>query len=114
MLNIRLRFNLPFFLRQLVALALLFILQGAYAQQPPPPSGAYDAAPYLGEVRNTYVYGDIWERPNLSKRDRSMITNATFLQFLWITMNLEDRSDVFRLPARCVSYRSGFLFLSFR
>ena len=76
MLNIRLRFNLPFFLRQLVALALLFILQGAYAQQPPPPSGAYDAAPYLGEVRNTYVYGDIWERPNLSKRDRSMITVA--------------------------------------
>lgn len=47
-----------------------------WAQQPPPPPGAYDAAPYLGQVRNTYLYGDIWERPQLSARDRSMITIA--------------------------------------
>ena len=76
MLNIRLRFNLSSFLRQLAALALLLILPATYAQQPPPPPGAYDAAPYLGQVRNTYVYGDIWERPNLTKRDRSLITVA--------------------------------------
>ncbi len=48
----------------------------AFAQQPPPPPGAYDAAPYLGQIRNDYVYGDIWERPGLSLRDRSMITVA--------------------------------------
>ena len=76
MLNIRLRFDLSSFLRQLAALALLLILPATYAQQPPPPPGAYDAAPYLGQVRNTYVYGDIWERPNLTKRDRSLITVA--------------------------------------
>jgi alkylhydroperoxidase/carboxymuconolactone decarboxylase family protein YurZ len=48
----------------------------AYAQQPAPPSGAYDGSPYLGQVRNTYLYSGIWERSNLSKRDRSMITVA--------------------------------------
>ena len=32
--------------------------------------------PRLGELRNSLLYGDIWERPQLSKRDRSMITVA--------------------------------------
>ena len=76
MLNIRPRFSLFVLLSQIVALGTLVILPGAFAQQPPPPSGAYDAAPYLGQIRNNYVYGDIWERPNLTKRDRSMITVA--------------------------------------
>jgi len=49
---------------------------GAFAQLPPPPPGAYDAAPWLGQIRNEYVYGDVWERPGLSPRDRSMITVA--------------------------------------
>ena len=68
--------KLLFSLRSLGALALLLLWSAAFAQQPPPPPGAYDAAPYLGQVRNTYVYGDIWERPGLSARDRSMITVA--------------------------------------
>ena len=72
----RSRFTSYFRFHKLVVLAVLFIFPTAYAQQPLPPSGAYDASPYLGQVRNTYVYGDIWERPNLSKRDRSMITVA--------------------------------------
>ena len=76
MLKIKLRFNLSHFLRVLAPITLLLILPLTFAQQPPPPSGAYDAAPYLGQVRNTYVYGDIWERPNLTKRERSMITVA--------------------------------------
>ena len=76
MVKIKLRFNLSHFLRVLAPITLLLILPLTFAQQPPPPSGAYDAAPYLGQVRNTYVYGDIWERPNLTKRDRSMITVA--------------------------------------
>jgi len=58
------------------ALGMLLLWPAAFAQQPPPPPGAYDAAPYLGQVRNTYVYGDVWERPGLSARDRSMITVA--------------------------------------
>src|SRR5215813_1296634 len=38
--------------------------------------GAYAGSPYLGELRNKVLYGEIWERPQLSKRDRSMITIA--------------------------------------
>ena len=63
-------------LRLLCAGGLLLICASVAAQQPAPPPGAYDAAPYLGHIRNTYVYGDIWERPQLSARDRSMITVA--------------------------------------
>jgi 4-carboxymuconolactone decarboxylase len=44
-------------------------------------SGAYAGSPYLGELRNKVLYGDIWERPQLSKRNRSMVTIA-FLQAL--------------------------------
>jgi 4-carboxymuconolactone decarboxylase len=52
-------------------------VHGVAAQQaPPPPPGAYAASPYLGEVRNEVLFGDIWERPQLSKRDRSLITIA--------------------------------------
>ena len=60
----------------LATFALLLAFPWAYAQQPPPPSGTYDGSPYLGQVRNTYLYSGIWERSNLSKRDRSMITVA--------------------------------------
>ncbi len=41
-----------------------------------PVSNLYAGSPYLGELRNTVVYGEIWERPELSKRDRSLITIA--------------------------------------
>ncbi len=33
-------------------------------------------APKLIELTETVVYGDVWERPALSKRDRSLITVA--------------------------------------
>ena len=36
----------------------------------------YAGSPYLGELRNSLVYGEIWERPQLSKRDRSLFTVA--------------------------------------
>ena len=39
-------------------------------------SDLYAGSPYLGELRNSLVYGEIWERPQLSKRDRSLITVA--------------------------------------
>ena len=38
--------------------------------------GLYAGSPYLGELRNSVVYDEIWERPYLSKRDRSLITIA--------------------------------------
>jgi 4-carboxymuconolactone decarboxylase len=33
-----------------------------------------DIAPKLVELTETVLFGDVWERPELSKRDRSMIT----------------------------------------
>ena len=76
MLTTKFKSNSTLFLRLLVSVLVLCLAPVTFAQQPLPPSGAYDAAPYLGQIRDTYVYGDIWERPNLSKRDRSMITVA--------------------------------------
>ena len=35
--------------------------------------------PKLAEVSDQVIYGDVWERPGLSKRDRSLITVATLL-----------------------------------
>ena len=36
-------------------------------------------APKLVEIFDSVVYGDVWERPELSKRDRSMITIAALI-----------------------------------
>jgi 4-carboxymuconolactone decarboxylase len=33
-----------------------------------------DFAPKLVDLTDEVVYGDIWERPGLSKRDRSLVT----------------------------------------
>jgi len=35
--------------------------------------------PKLAEISDTVIYGEVWERPGLSKRDRSLITVATLL-----------------------------------
>ena len=43
------------------------------------PAGAYDFVPKLGELRDNVLFGDVWERPGLSKRDRSLITVATLV-----------------------------------
>jgi 4-carboxymuconolactone decarboxylase len=36
-------------------------------------------APKLVELSETVLYGDVWERPGLSKRDRSLITVAALV-----------------------------------
>jgi 4-carboxymuconolactone decarboxylase len=38
-----------------------------------------DFAPKLLELTDDVVFGDIWERPGLSKRDRSLITVAALV-----------------------------------
>jgi 4-carboxymuconolactone decarboxylase len=38
-----------------------------------------EVAPRLIELTESLVYGDIWERPGLSKRDRSLITVAALV-----------------------------------
>jgi 4-carboxymuconolactone decarboxylase len=36
-------------------------------------------APKLAEVTDNVLFGDIWERPGLSKRDRSLVTVAALI-----------------------------------
>jgi 4-carboxymuconolactone decarboxylase len=38
-----------------------------------------DIAPALQGYTDTVLFGDVWERPGLSKRDRSLITVATLV-----------------------------------
>jgi len=48
-----------------------------------PPSAARknfgDIAPKLAELTDEVLFGDVWERPQLSKRDRSLITCAALV-----------------------------------
>ena len=55
-------------------------------------SDAYAAVPRLGALRNSLLYGDIWERPLLSKRDRSLITVAVN-QSMYVTNELRLHID---------------------
>jgi 4-carboxymuconolactone decarboxylase len=48
--------------------------------RPRPSQGAIgDFAPKLAELTDTVLYGDVWERPELSKRDRSLATVAALI-----------------------------------
>ena len=38
-----------------------------------------DVAPALDEITQQVLFGQVWERPGLSKRDRSLITVATLV-----------------------------------
>jgi 4-carboxymuconolactone decarboxylase len=38
-----------------------------------------DIAPHLAELTDDVLYGDVWEQPGLSKRDRSLITVAALV-----------------------------------
>ena len=40
-------------------------------------SAMQEVAPQLAELSADVLFGDVWERPGLSKRDRSLITVAT-------------------------------------
>lgn len=47
------------------------------------PTGAQkafgDVAPALADLSDRVLFGEVWERPGLSKRDRSLITVATLV-----------------------------------
>jgi 4-carboxymuconolactone decarboxylase len=45
-----------------------------------------DVAPKLAELTDKVLYGDVWERPGLSKRDRSLVTVSAL-----IAMNRPDQ-----------------------
>lgn len=66
----------------------------AHAQAPAPaaasPTPAQrlmgDIAPKLADLTDTVLFGDVWERPQLSKRDRSLVTVSAL-----IAMNRPDQ-----------------------
>jgi 4-carboxymuconolactone decarboxylase len=41
--------------------------------------GFGDIAPKLAEITDNVLFGDVWERPGLSPRDRSLVTVATLV-----------------------------------
>jgi len=49
------------------------------AKPPTPRRDVSDVAPKLAEMTDQVLFGDIWERPGLSKRDRSLITVAALV-----------------------------------
>ena len=42
-------------------------------------SAMAEVSPKLAELTADVLFGDVWERPGLSKRDRSLITVATLI-----------------------------------
>jgi len=50
------------------------------ADEQTPAQKAYaDIAPALADYSDKVLFGDVWERPGLSKRDRSLITVASLV-----------------------------------
>ncbi len=47
--------------------------------EPLKPSSYESLAPHFGELTRDVLFGDIWERPQLSKRERSLITLAALM-----------------------------------
>lgn len=41
-----------------------------------PTKTPYQMVPQLGRLRDEVLFGDVWEQPELSKRDRSLVTVA--------------------------------------
>ena len=58
------------------------------ANLPPTPAQRLmgDVAPKLADLTDTVLFGDVWERPQLSKRDRSLVTVSAL-----IAMNRPDQ-----------------------
>ncbi len=48
----------------------------------------YKLIPQLGKLRDEVLFGDVWEQPELSKRDRSLVT-CSVLAALYRTPELE-------------------------
>ena len=48
----------------------------------------YEMIPQLGKLRDEVLFGDVWEQPELTKRDRSLVT-CTVLASLYRTPELK-------------------------
>ena len=65
------------------------------AQPRPSQRAIGDFAPKLAELTDDVLYGDVWERPQLSKRDRSLVTVSAL-----IAMNRPDQLRSHLIRAR--------------
>ncbi|MCJ2185759.1 carboxymuconolactone decarboxylase family protein [Novosphingobium beihaiensis] len=61
------------------AAAALPLSAGAQAAEPSPPEAMKHAAPALAEYTKDTLFGDVWKRPGLTPRDRSLITVAVLV-----------------------------------
>jgi 4-carboxymuconolactone decarboxylase len=52
------------------------------------PTTPYELIPKLGQLRDDVLFGDIWERTDLSPRDRSLVT-ISVLTALYRTQELK-------------------------
>src|ERR1051326_778661 len=63
--------------------AMALLLNAMEETMATPPSASRDAVravvPKLIDLSEKVLFGDVWERPNLSKRDRSLIVCATLI-----------------------------------
>ncbi|MFZ0590510.1 MAG: carboxymuconolactone decarboxylase family protein [Bryobacteraceae bacterium] len=72
------------------------VAAGNANKQPRPSQAAIgDFDPKLAELTDKVLYGDIWERPELSKRDRSLVTVAAL-----IALNRPDQLRAHLVRAR--------------
>jgi 4-carboxymuconolactone decarboxylase len=72
-----------------LVLLVVTMVAPAYAQQQEAPSMGTqqsraqqlvgDIAPKLAELTDNVLFGDVWERPGLSKRDRSLVTVSALI-----------------------------------
>jgi 4-carboxymuconolactone decarboxylase len=69
--------------------------QPAEPKNKPSAKAIGDFDPKLAQITDDVLYGDVWERPELSKRDRSLITVAAL-----IAMNRPDQLRSHLLKAR--------------
>lgn len=53
----------------------------------------YEVVPQLARLRDDVLYADVWEQPELSKRDRSLVTCA-ILAGLYRTQELEAHMGI--------------------
>ncbi len=52
---------------------------GAVSRPRPSQAAIGEFAPKLAQITDDVLYGDIWERPDLSKRDRSLVTAVALM-----------------------------------
>jgi len=52
------------------------------------PATVYDMIPQLGRLKDDVLFGDVWEQPELSKRDRCLVT-VSVLAALYRTQEMK-------------------------